>query len=651
MNERLNNLLYAVTVLLVAGTPLVIYPPINSPEAAPKLFYVLVLSLVGALVAGIGTAIRPADRATGPRRRLFDLSLFVLFSLTIAACFMYPGSFWISFLGRDDMGVSALSILSAISATYFASRLTLDPIMLKNLLWFFIWSVMLANVTFELASAKSGILVQVAGSLAASGIKFGYAGSYGSAAFLIGANTAAFAAAMVLLRIEKKKMFLPLAALLGGAALYQMAGSLGVQKTLFIVIAVVLFWVWKLVVKRDRASQAGEEPVQTAGTPIWRGLKLLVGPFILTILAITGLLMAAVTAGPNLADRTWSLHRAETLVSHNSISEIEKLLPRLGHAPLGPGKYSRALSTTRQLERDQVSGHFPLYAGNTWLELALCLGVIFVFLLFVLLWLALVRRSHDQTLENCSPDVYSVIVLAIFLAASTSTPDPIVILLLFLFTGLALSPLRSEQQAFTTSTPKKSNFTQAAPALLFAIALIGSLAFAYMSMSSRASVSKYQKGIDVNALSAAQDSNLLSYPDKITAARIVIFEAFLSKDQTALDNGIEGIKALVKHDPLNLSLREELVDNLVLTDNFEGAKTELGTIQKFAPSDTQTMNGIGYMNFKLGRYNEAIAQYERSLTIDENDRITHALMRDAYIKLGSTDAARVHDLKARMLTE
>ena len=54
-------------------------------------------------------------------------------------------------------------------------------------------------------------------------------------------------------------------------------------------------------------------------------------------------------------------------------------------------------------------------------------------------------------------------------------------------------------------------------------------------------------------------------------------------------------------------------------------------------------NNLGFTYFKLGRYEDAVTWYEKTIALDPNRAIAHANLADALVQLGRpTDAKRAY---------
>ncbi len=67
------------------------------------------------------------------------------------------------------------------------------------------------------------------------------------------------------------------------------------------------------------------------------------------------------------------------------------------------------------------------------------------------------------------------------------------------------------------------------------------------------------------------------------------------------------------------------------------------------PDYVEAQIGIGVTHFKLGRFEEAAAAYERALELDPRNHRVHLYLGDVYGKLGRADDSRRHFDRARKL--
>jgi Flp pilus assembly protein TadD len=60
------------------------------------------------------------------------------------------------------------------------------------------------------------------------------------------------------------------------------------------------------------------------------------------------------------------------------------------------------------------------------------------------------------------------------------------------------------------------------------------------------------------------------------------------------------------------------------------------------PGDPVLLNNLGFVYYRAGRYDEALACLLKVLSLDPNRREAHANLGDVYLKLGQKAEARQH---------
>jgi tetratricopeptide (TPR) repeat protein len=60
------------------------------------------------------------------------------------------------------------------------------------------------------------------------------------------------------------------------------------------------------------------------------------------------------------------------------------------------------------------------------------------------------------------------------------------------------------------------------------------------------------------------------------------------------------------------------------------------------PKDPDALNWLGYSYRKLGRYPEAVENYNKALALDPDHRGVHEYLGEAYLEMGQLDEAKKH---------
>ncbi|HCM37364.1 MAG: hypothetical protein UV61_C0016G0014 [Candidatus Gottesmanbacteria bacterium GW2011_GWB1_43_11] len=111
------------------------------------------------------------------------------------------------------------------------------------------------------------------------------------------------------------------------------------------------------------------------------------------------------------------------------------------------------------------------------------------------------------------------------------------------------------------------------------------------------------------------------------------------------DEFIGELKTAAQLDPQNPVIWVEL-GNAYTWPNTVGTKEDsLNAFKKASdlePNITVYINFVGDTLFDLGRYDEAIQEFERSISISENSGYAHLSLGKAYAKVGKNDLAKQH---------
>jgi len=81
---------------------------------------------------------------------------------------------------------------------------------------------------------------------------------------------------------------------------------------------------------------------------------------------------------------------------------------------------------------------------------------------------------------------------------------------------------------------------------------------------------------------------------------------------------------------------------LIEKKDWTGAADVLGSFTRSNPSNADGFNLLGYSLRHLKRYDDALAAYNKALTLDPKHRGAHEYIGEAYIELGQLDKAKQH---------
>ncbi|MGD9969870.1 MAG: tetratricopeptide repeat protein [Sulfuricurvum sp.] len=90
----------------------------------------------------------------------------------------------------------------------------------------------------------------------------------------------------------------------------------------------------------------------------------------------------------------------------------------------------------------------------------------------------------------------------------------------------------------------------------------------------------------------------------------------------------------------------DAADEAYAADEIDQAKRLLEEALSKAPGNPEIMNKLAFVTARRGDEREAIALYERSLEIDENDDLTHSALASLYRSQRAFERAQDHYLKA-----
>ena len=60
------------------------------------------------------------------------------------------------------------------------------------------------------------------------------------------------------------------------------------------------------------------------------------------------------------------------------------------------------------------------------------------------------------------------------------------------------------------------------------------------------------------------------------------------------------------------------------------------------PRDAVLLNNLGFIYFRMGRYDDALVWLQKTLAVDPRRKEAHENIADVYMKLGRTAEARQH---------
>lgn len=81
--------------------------------------------------------------------------------------------------------------------------------------------------------------------------------------------------------------------------------------------------------------------------------------------------------------------------------------------------------------------------------------------------------------------------------------------------------------------------------------------------------------------------------------------------------------------------------------NYQGAIRLLGTVIEKDSQNADALNWLGYSYRKLGRYDEALANYGKALAVDPDHRGANEYLGEAYLELGKPAKAEIHLARLR----
>lgn len=102
---------------------------------------------------------------------------------------------------------------------------------------------------------------------------------------------------------------------------------------------------------------------------------------------------------------------------------------------------------------------------------------------------------------------------------------------------------------------------------------------------------------------------------------------------------------------LDVNRLVEEADEAYQSEDFKTAQEKLGQAYLAQPQNVEILNKLAYVHAKRGDIQLAIDLYNRSLSMDENDDLTHNALASLYRTHGSLMLAKEHYEKALMIDD
>ena len=102
---------------------------------------------------------------------------------------------------------------------------------------------------------------------------------------------------------------------------------------------------------------------------------------------------------------------------------------------------------------------------------------------------------------------------------------------------------------------------------------------------------------------------------------------------------------------LDVNRLVEEADEAYQNEDFKTAQEKLGAAYLVQPQNIEILNKLAYIHAKRGDVQLAIDLYNRSLTMDDNDDLTHNALASLYRTKGSLIQAKEHYEKALMIDD